>query len=52
VYKRQIPNIPAMAAVWEEWGNAEGAIILGRGNPEELWTTMADKVRENIESSG
>ncbi|MGB9374743.1 MAG: maltose ABC transporter substrate-binding protein [Jiangellales bacterium] len=47
-----IPNIPAMAAVWEEWGNAEGAIILGRGNPEELWTTMADKVRENIASSG
>ena len=46
-----IPNIPAMAAVWEEWGNAEGAIILGRGDPENLWTTMADKVRESIASS-
>ena len=46
-----IPNIPAMAAVWEEWGNAQGAIVLQRGDPVELWTTMADKVRENIESS-
>ncbi len=46
-----LPNIPEMAAVWTEWGNAEGAIVLGRGNPEKLWTTMADKVRENIDAS-
>jgi arabinogalactan oligomer/maltooligosaccharide transport system substrate-binding protein len=46
-----IPNIPAMAAVWEEWGNAQGAIVLQRGDPVELWTTMADKVRENIAAS-
>jgi len=45
-----LPNIPEMAAVWTEWGNAEGAIVLGRGDPENLWTTMADKVRDNIAS--
>ena len=47
-----IPNIPEMGAVWTEWGNAEGAIVLQRGDPVELWTTMADKVRENIAASG
>jgi arabinogalactan oligomer / maltooligosaccharide transport system substrate-binding protein len=47
-----LPNIPEMAAVWTEWGNAEGAIVLGRGDPEKLWTTMADKVRDNIAAGG
>jgi arabinogalactan oligomer / maltooligosaccharide transport system substrate-binding protein len=46
-----IPNIPAMASVWEEWGNAQGAIVLQRGDPQELWQTMADKVRDNIAAS-
>jgi arabinogalactan oligomer/maltooligosaccharide transport system substrate-binding protein len=45
-----LPNIPEMAAVWTEWGNAEGAIVLGRGNPERIWTNMSNKVRESIEA--
>jgi arabinogalactan oligomer/maltooligosaccharide transport system substrate-binding protein len=48
-----LPNIPEMAAVWTEWGNAEGTIVLGRGgDPEKVWTNMANKVRENIASGG
>jgi len=43
-----LPNIPAMDAVWEEWGLAEGAIVNGAADPVGVWNQMAEKVRENI----
>ncbi len=46
-----LPNIPAMDAVWQEWGLAEGAIVIGANNPEKVWTDMAEKVRANIAGS-
>lgn len=41
------PNIPAMDAVWAEWGKTEMAIIKG-GNPEQLWTSMTEKIQNTI----
>ena len=40
------PSFASMTTIFDEWGKSEAAIVDQRGNPEELWTTMADKVRE------
>lgn len=41
------PNIPAMDAVWTEWGKTEMQIIKG-GDPEKLWTGMAQRIEKAI----
>ena len=44
-----LPNIPAMDAVWAEWGSTELAIIQGKGgDPAKLWTAMASKIAAQI----
>lgn len=44
------PNIPAMDAVWAEWGKTELAIIKG-GDPVKLWKTMTAKIQKTIDAS-
>ncbi|HET6626358.1 MAG TPA: maltose ABC transporter substrate-binding protein [Nocardioidaceae bacterium] len=41
------PNIPAMDAVWAEWGKTEMAIIKG-GDPVKLWKNMTKKIQKTI----
>ncbi|HSE71199.1 MAG TPA: maltose ABC transporter substrate-binding protein [Nocardioidaceae bacterium] len=43
------PNIPAMDAVWAEWGKTEMAIIKG-GDPVKLWEGMTKKIQSTIDS--
>lgn len=43
-----MPAIPAMGAVWEDWGKTEMALIRGEGDPTTLWTAMAEKIRGKI----
>ena len=42
------PNIPAMDAVWAEWGKTEMAIIKG-GDPVKLWNSMTKKIQKAID---
>lgn len=42
------PNIPAMDAVWAEWGTTELSIIKG-GDPAQLWTSMTKKIQNAID---
>ena len=42
------PNIPAMDAVWAEWGTTELSIIKG-GNPSQLWNSMTQKIQKAID---
>ena len=44
------PNIPAMDAVWAEWGKTEMAIIKG-GDPVKLWSNMTKKIQKTIDGS-
>jgi arabinogalactan oligomer/maltooligosaccharide transport system substrate-binding protein len=44
------PNIPAMDAVWAEWGKTEMAIIKG-GDPVKLWKNMTAKIQNTIDGS-
>lgn len=44
-----MPNIPAMDAVWSDWGTTEIQIITGQGDPAELWTAMAEKIQSTID---
>lgn len=44
----QTPAIPAMNQVWGPWGQTEVQIQRGKGDPVELWTAMADKIRAEI----
>lgn len=44
------PNIPAMDAVWADWGTTELAIIKG-GDPVKLWNDMARKIQKTIDAS-
>lgn len=45
-----MPNIPAMDAVWSEWGPTEIAIVEGSGDPAELWQQMADRIRTQLDN--
>jgi arabinogalactan oligomer/maltooligosaccharide transport system substrate-binding protein len=47
-----IPNIPAMDQVWGPWGETEMLILRGQGgDPVQLWSAMADKIRKAIADS-
>lgn len=41
------PNIPAMDAVWAEWGKTEMQIIKG-GDPVKLWNQMTRRIENAI----
>ncbi len=43
-----LPAIPAMDAVWSEWGSAEVAIMQGKGDPVQIWKAMANRIRAKI----
>ncbi|WP_212753921.1 sugar ABC transporter substrate-binding protein [Nakamurella aerolata] len=42
------PNIPAMDAVWSDWGTTELAIIQGKGDPKALWDKMCASIESKI----
>ena len=42
------PNIPAMDAVWSDWGSTELAIIAGKGDPKTLWDKMSSSIESKI----
>ncbi|MGW1995791.1 sugar ABC transporter substrate-binding protein [Embleya sp. NPDC001921] len=42
------PNLPAMDSVWADWGLTQLAIVQGRGDPAELTTAMAGRIRAKI----
>ncbi len=42
-----LPNIPAMDAVWGEWGKTEAAIIKG-GDPTKLWKQMTSRIESAL----
>lgn len=42
------PSIPAMDAVWSDWGSNEIAIISGKGNPKTLWDKMSSSIESKI----
>ncbi|NUR82529.1 MAG: extracellular solute-binding protein, partial [Nonomuraea sp.] len=42
------PNVPAMDAVWADWGLSQLAIIKGQGDPAELTRQAAAKIRAKI----
>lgn len=44
-----MPNVPAMDAVWADWGATEVAIINGQGDPVELWQAMVASIQSKIE---
>lgn len=43
-----MPSIPAMDAVWADWGAASIAIVQGKGNPAELWGKAAASIEKKI----
>lgn len=43
-----MPNVPAMDAVWADWGATEVAIINGQGDPVELWRAMVASIEGKI----
>ncbi|MFF0862000.1 extracellular solute-binding protein [Nonomuraea sp. NPDC003560] len=42
------PNVPAMDAVWGDWGLSQLAIITGDGDPAKLTRDAADRIRAKI----
>ncbi|OPC78267.1 maltose ABC transporter substrate-binding protein [Embleya scabrispora] len=42
------PNLPAMDSVWADWGLTQLAIIQGHGDPGELTSAMAGRIRAKI----
>ncbi|MFI6504789.1 extracellular solute-binding protein [Nonomuraea typhae] len=44
------PNVPAMDAVWADWGLSQLAIITGKGDPAGLTRKAADRIRAKIGS--
>jgi len=42
------PSIPAMDAVWSDWGSNEIAIINGKGDPKSLWDKMSSSIESKI----
>ena len=45
-----MPNVPAMDAVWGDWGTTEVAIINNAGDPVTLWQAMAEAIRGKIDA--
>lgn len=43
-----MPNVPAMDAVWADWGTTEVAIINGQGDPVALWQQMVANIQAKI----
>jgi len=44
-----MPNVPAMAAVWQYWGDTEAAIIDQKGDPAALWKKMTSNIQSAID---
>ncbi|ACZ83944.1 sugar ABC transporter substrate-binding protein [Streptosporangium roseum] len=42
------PNVPAMDAVWGDWGLSQLAVITGDGDPAKLTGDAADRIRAKI----
>ena len=45
-----MPNVPAMDAVWSDWGTTEVAIINNTGDPVALWQAMAESIQSKIDA--
>lgn len=46
-----MPNIPAMGAVWADWGTAEAQLISGKAaNSASTWDKMVDTINGKIKS--
>jgi Maltose-binding periplasmic proteins/domains len=45
-----MPNVPAMDAVWSDWGTTEVAIINGKGDPVTLWQAMVASIQSKIDA--
>ncbi|WP_144720681.1 sugar ABC transporter substrate-binding protein [Agrococcus jejuensis] len=45
-----MPNVPEMAAIWDQWGATEAQIIGGQGDPTQLWTSMAEAIQSTIDA--
>lgn len=43
-----MPNVPAMDAVWADWGATEVAIINNTGDPVALWQAMVASIEGKI----
>ena len=43
-----MPNVPAMDAVWADWGTTEVAIINNQGDPVSLWQAMVTSIQGKI----
>lgn len=43
-----MPSIPAMGAVWEDWGQTQMALVKGEGDPATLWAAMSTKIEEKV----
>lgn len=43
-----MPNIPAMAKVWQFWGVTQASIIEGKGDPAQLWQKMTSDIEAAI----
>jgi arabinogalactan oligomer/maltooligosaccharide transport system substrate-binding protein len=46
-----MPNVPAMDAVWADWGTTEVAIINNTGDPVTLWQAMVASIQSKIDAS-
>lgn len=46
------PNIPEMDYVWSPLGNAQGAILNGVANPEQVWLEMISAIQAQISVGG
>ena len=44
-----MPNVPAMAAVWQYWGVAEAAIIGQKADPASSWQKMTGDIQSAID---
>lgn len=45
-----MPNVPAMDAVWADWGTTEVAIINNQGDPVTLWQAMVASIQSKIDA--
>jgi arabinogalactan oligomer/maltooligosaccharide transport system substrate-binding protein len=45
-----MPNVPAMDAVWGDWGATEVAIINNQGDPVALWQAMVASIQSKIDA--
>jgi arabinogalactan oligomer/maltooligosaccharide transport system substrate-binding protein len=45
-----MPNVPAMDAVWGDWGTTEVAIINNQGDPVALWQAMVESIQAKIDA--